>query len=63
MNYVNSTSNKTYLSRANNATFGTDAIVGLWRSSAAVTSLNLKNSDSNSFVVGSTFTLYGIKAA
>jgi hypothetical protein len=61
MNYANTTTNKTVLTRANNASIGTDAIVGLWRSTAAITSIRF-NSDST-LQAGSTFTLYGIKAA
>jgi hypothetical protein len=63
MNYSNATTYKTLLTRANNATFGTDAIVGLWRSTAAVTSFVLTTSNATNFVASSTFTLYGIKAA
>lgn len=61
MNYANTTTNKTVLTRANNASIGTDAIVGLWRSTAAITSIRF-NSDST-LQTGSTFSLYGIKAA
>lgn len=61
-NYSNTTTNKTILVRGNNASIGVDAIVGLWRSTAAITSLTLSRSNDN-FAIGSTFTLYGIKAA
>ena len=61
MNYSNTTTNKTVLTRANTASKGTDALVGLWRSTAAITSVRF-NSDST-IQAGSTFTLYGIKAA
>ena len=62
MNYSNATTNKTVISR-----FGTDNIsvgtfVGLWRSTAAITSLNVVHTGSG-YASGSTFTLYGIKAA
>lgn len=60
-NYANTTTYKTSLTRANNASFGTDAIVGLWRSTAAISSLTVLPT-SSSFASGSTFTLYGIKA-
>ena len=63
MNYSNTTTNKTVLSRANNAGAGVDAIVGLWRSTAAITSMVLNAQTGGTFDVGSTFTLYGIKAA
>jgi len=61
MNYANTTTNKTVLTRANNSAIGLDAIVGLWRSTAAITSIRF-NSDST-LQTGSTFSLYGIKAA
>jgi hypothetical protein len=62
MNYANTTTNKTILSRANQTAFGTDAIVGLWRSTSAITSMTLTTS-SSTFVAGSTFNLYGITSA
>ena len=62
MNYSNTTTNKTVLSRANNAATGTDAIVNLWRSTAAITSIYVYVPSGN-FATGSTFTLYGILAA
>ena len=61
MNYSNTTTNKTVLTRANTASKGTDALVGLWRSTAAITSVRF-NSDST-IQAGSTFTLYGVKSA
>lgn len=65
-NYSNTTTNKTFLSRANRASAGsapgTEALVGLWRSTAAINTIAL-SLFSGSFVTGSTFTLYGIKAA
>ena len=61
MNYSNTTTNKTVLTRSNTASKGTDVLVGLWRSTAAITSVKF-NSDST-IQAGSTFTLYGIKAA
>lgn len=62
MNYSNSTTNKTVVSRTNNASTGVDASVGLWRSTAAITSVVLFP-DVGTLTNGSTFTLYGIKAA
>ena len=61
-NYSNATTYKTFLSRANRPSAGLDALVGLWRSTAAITSVTLLVI-SDTFAVGSTFTLYGIKAA
>lgn len=62
MNYSNTTTNKTFISRANNAAAGTDAIVGMWRSTAAITSLKYIQGN-NTLASGTTLTLYGIKAA
>jgi hypothetical protein len=62
MNYSNSTTYKTILGRFNTAAFGTDAAVGLWRSTSAITSIEFLTSAST-FLAGSTFTLYGIAAA
>lgn len=65
-NYSNSTTNKTLLGRWNSGSGGTypgtGAVVGLWRSTSAITSVLIKTGSGN-FNAGSTFTLYGIKAA
>jgi hypothetical protein len=50
------------LSRANKASYETNATVNLWRSTAAISSIVLSANTIN-FVVGSTFNLYGITAA
>lgn len=63
MNYGNSTTYKTVLSRSNDAASNTGAWVGLWRNTAAITSLTLTQYTGSSFVTGSSFTLYGITAA
>jgi hypothetical protein len=62
MNYSNATTFKTALTRPNRADLGVDAVVGLWRSTAAINSITLLTS-SSTFVTGSTFNLYGISAA
>ena len=66
-NYSNSTTYKTVLNRTNYAGTGgwTVASVGLWRNTAAITSLRIAISETQTgnFVSGSTFTLYGITAA
>lgn len=62
MNYANTTTYKTFLTRSDRASQGVDAIVGLWRSTAAITSIKLFPL-SDSFATGSTFTIYGIAAA
>ena len=64
LNYSNTTTYKTVLSR--NASIGsvktTDAIVNTWRSTAAINTI-LIYPNTGTFSAGSTFTLYGIKAA
>lgn len=62
MNYSNSTTYKTVLCRSNAAVAGVEAIVGLWRSTAAITTVTL-TAGSGTFGTGSTFSLYGILAA
>ena len=64
MNYSNTTTYKTFLSRTNSpsATYGGVVTnVGLWRSTSAINSIKIFVS--STFVTGSTFTLYGITAA
>lgn len=64
MNYANSTTYKTTISRSSDTTglyAAVGAVVGLWRSTATITSIKLY-ADGN-LASGSTFTLYGIKAA
>ena len=64
MNYSNTTTYKTVLSRFNNAANFVAAYVALWRSTAAITSLSVQDVDgTTNFATGSTFTLYGILKA
>lgn len=63
MNYSNTTTNKTIISRANAAASGVNANVGLYRSTSAISSLTVLSGGSSTFSTGATFTLYGIKAA
>jgi hypothetical protein len=63
MNYSNTTTNKTSVSRSNDAGGYVSAGVGLWRSTAAITSVTALAYTGANFNSGSTFTLYGIKAA
>jgi hypothetical protein len=58
-NYSNTTTYKTAISRANNASTGVDIVVGLWRSTAAISSITFVNN----LASGSTFNLYGILGA
>jgi hypothetical protein len=62
MNYSNTTTYKTMISRFNNSGVVAQAEVSLWRSTSAITSITIFTTP-DSFAVGSTLTLYGIKAA
>jgi hypothetical protein len=63
MNYSNVTTNKTILFRNGAGNQGTQLQTGLYRSTNPLTSLTLNINSGVDFVSGSTFTLYGIKAA
>lgn len=63
MNYSNATTNKTVLTRANVASVAVEAVVGLWRSTAAINQVSVQQGGAVTFSTGSTFTLYGILAA
>ena len=63
MNYANTTTYKTFINRANNASGGTEANVGLWRSTSAINEIQVRTSSGGNIAIGSTFTLYGILAA
>jgi ABC-type transporter Mla MlaB component len=61
MNYANTTTFKTMISRSSVTSVQTLTAVNLWRSTSAITSIKL---DANRTITsGSTFTLYGIAAA
>ena len=60
MNYSNSTTYKTFLSRNGAVSNHTRAIVGLWRSTAVI---NIVTISFGASLTGGTATLYGIKAA
>ena len=62
MNYANTTTYKTNISRSNNASTGVDSMATLWRNTAAITSVKVYPASGN-MASGSTFTLYGIAAA
>lgn len=59
MDYANTTTNKTVLSRGNVAANQSRAGVGLWRNTAAINALTVVT---NNQAITGTFTLYGIKA-
>ena len=60
--YANTTTYKTVLGRSNTASRGTNATVGLWRSTSAINQIKI-DPQSTTFLANSTFTLYGIEAA
>jgi hypothetical protein len=61
MNYSNTTTYKSILSRYSNAGGEAIATIGLWRSTAAINSITIYLSgNSATFNTGTTFTLYGI---
>jgi hypothetical protein len=62
MNYSNTTTNKTFICTENDVSNAATATVNLWRNTAAITSIAIFSSVGN-LATGSTFTLYGIKAA
>ena len=63
-NYTNTTTYKAILSRTSNAGYGAGSSAGLWRNTAAITQIAYSNWGAGAtYVAGSTFTLYGIKAA
>lgn len=62
MNYSNTTTYKTILSRGNVGNSIVIQYVNSYRSNSAITSIEVRPASGN-FGTGSTFTLYGIKAA
>jgi hypothetical protein len=64
MNYTNTTTFKSTLTKDANDKNGSgtvEAIVGLYRSTSAITTVNVVGG--SNFAIGSTFTLYGIASA
>jgi hypothetical protein len=62
MNYSNTTTNKTIVSRASSVNGGqVIAYANLWRNTAAINSITVFTQSGN-YAAGSTFSLYGIKA-
>ncbi len=60
--YSNTTTYKTFLNRASQSGTAVEASISLWRSSNAITSIEILASSGN-LAIGSVLTLYGIKAA
>lgn len=64
MNYANTTTYKTLIARSGVGNAGTYTTVGLWRNTTAVNSFQfIVRNNTDTFAAGSTFTIYGIKAA
>jgi hypothetical protein len=66
MNYSNANTFKTVINRSNRANAGLDAIINLWRSTSAITSVSLSTngfSGATNWSSGTTATLYGILAS
>ena len=60
MNYANTTTHKTVLTRSSDGGKGVSAVISRWSSTAAITSIVVSVSN---FDTGTTFNLYGIAAA
>jgi hypothetical protein len=64
MDYSNTTTYKTVLSRCNHAAQSVNARVNLWRSTTAINTILISTLNASwNFTSGDTATLYGIKAA
>jgi hypothetical protein len=61
MNYTNTTSWKSMITRGHIVDSSESLLLGTWRTTNAVTSVTISNS--NNFLTGTTATLIGIKAA
>ena len=63
--YANATTYKTSISRISRETYANAVVVGMWRNTAAITSISctLTGGGSTTFKAGTVITLYGIKAA
>jgi len=63
MNYSNTTTYKSVVCRANSITSQLNLGIGLWYSTAAISSIVVGNTNSANFTSATTITLYGIAAA
>lgn len=59
--YANTSKHKAFLFRGGTAASGTALLLSLWRSTSAISTINLYNG--SDWAVGTRFDLYGIKAA
>jgi hypothetical protein len=62
-NYSNTTTHKTVISRGGSPATNSSPMVGLWRNTSAINSIKISLQSGTALKSGSTFTLYGIKAA
>lgn len=62
-NYANTTTFKTVISRSGAAATNARTAASLWRSTSAINSIKFQLGGADLYLTGSTFTLYGIKAA
>lgn len=62
-NYANTSVFKTVLNRNGGAGTNVRAVVSLWRSTSAITSIKFQLGGADLYSTGSTFTLYGILSA
>jgi hypothetical protein len=60
LNYANTATHKTVISRGSNADVMTIGAVGTWRASAAISTILITPESSGNINTGSTFSLYGI---
>lgn len=64
LNYSNTTTQKSIISKNNGYSVSSVEICsGKWTQTSAINSINILTSNGNQYQIGSTFTLYGIKAA
>jgi hypothetical protein len=63
LNYTNTGIGKTAISRHSKAETGVAELVSFWNQTAAITSIAVVPDTGGTLLAGSTFTLYGIKAA
>jgi len=64
MNYANTSTFKAVVGRSNITDFRVAGLGGIWRSTSAINVIQLRSDNASyNFTVGSTFTLWGIKAA
>lgn len=63
MNYSNTTTFTTAISKSGNKNAQLETTANLYRSTSAISTLTMLSGTASNIAVGSTFTLYGIKAA